>query len=64
VPEFEITYAHRWRDIERVEADELRREGNCLVFTTATVVVDSPRTVVVLRLPLSEVASVRSLPAQ
>jgi hypothetical protein len=61
VPQFEITYAHRWRDTERVEADEMRREGRCLVFTTAAVVVDSPRTVVVLRLPMSEVAAVRLL---
>jgi hypothetical protein len=63
VPEFEITYAHRWRDTERIEADEMRREGKCLVFITAVVVVDSPRTVVVLRLPLTEVATVQELPA-
>jgi hypothetical protein len=61
VAEFEITYAHRWRDTERIEADEMRREGKCLVFTTAVVVVDSPRTVVVLRLPLTEVATVERL---
>jgi hypothetical protein len=59
MPVFEITYAHGWRDIEHVEADDMRCEGRCLVFTTATIVVDSPRTVVVLRLPLREVASVR-----
>jgi hypothetical protein len=63
VPEFEITYAHQWRDTEHVEAAEMHREGKCLVFTTATVVVDSPRTVVVLRLPLSEIASVRLIGA-
>ena len=63
MPEFEITYAHRWRDTERIEADEMRREGKCLVFITAVVVVDSPRTVVVLRLPLTEVATVQELRA-
>ena len=38
------------RDTERIEADEMRRDVKCLVFITAVVVVDSPRTVVVLRL--------------
>jgi hypothetical protein len=43
-----------------VEADEHRVEGGWHVFRRTTAVMGRPRVVVALRLPVAEVASVRS----
>ena len=51
-----------WRtESTYVEADDIETEAGFLVFTRQTTVVDSPRRVVELRIPLAEVAEVREV---
>jgi hypothetical protein len=62
VSQFEVRYAHRWRDREVIDADDVFTEERWLVFTAQVLVIGRPRPVVQLRVPLAEVADVVALP--
>ena len=63
VPVFEVRYVHA-RPPERVHAERLEEHGRFWALMVSCLVVNQPRDVVALRLPMSEVASIEALPSE